>query len=133
MAYGNQEATNTYASIITAEDVVNLRLNVEVPSNIPALNHAFIVLGYALSKDGEMQKDLLERLLVAKEAADANKNSMIIVSGGIPKNGKTEADVMFDWLKENGIDENRIIKEDQSRDTVGNALHSMKICRRGRI
>lgn len=26
-------------------------------------------------------------------------NSKFLVTGGVAKNGKTEADVMFDWLK----------------------------------
>lgn len=115
-----------YSTVKNVEDIENITLNTEIP-NITSSNHAFIVLGFALSEDGEMQDTLLERLRIAKRAGEINEDSMIIVSGGVPKNGKTEADVMYDWLREQGIDENRIIKEDQSRDTVENALNSMKI------
>lgn len=124
---GGPSTVNPYCSIETIEDLESIPLNVDIPSNLPTSNHAFILLGFALSEEGGIQETLLERLQVALKAGNKNKNSMFIVSGGVPKNGKTEADVMFDWLKNHGIPKSRIIKEDRSKNTVENALFSMEI------
>lgn len=111
------------------EKINDVNLETEVPEDINQDNHAFVVLGYALSEEGEMEETLLERLKVAKEAAETYPDSKIIVTGGVPKQGITEADVMFDWLVEQGIDEERVIKEDNATDTVENALFSMEIAK----
>src|SRR5699024_4377841 len=112
------------------EGMKDLTFEKEVPDDLPEDNHAFIILGYALSDEGEMEDTLLERLKVAEEAAEAYPESKIIVTGGVPKNGVTEADVMYDWLIEQGIDETRIIKENMATDTIENALFSMDIVNR---
>lgn len=104
-----------------------LTFNTEVPTDLAEKQHAFVVLGYALSDEGEMQDTLKERLQIALEAAEEYPDSKIIVTGGVPKNGVTEADVMYDWLVEQGIDEERIIKENMATDTIENALFSMDI------
>jgi len=111
------------------ETIKDVNLETKVPEDIEQNNHAFVVLGYALSEEGEMEETLLERLKIAKEAAEAYPDSKIIVTGGVPKQGITEAEVMFDWLVENGIDEERIVKEDRATDTVENALFSMEIAK----
>lgn len=127
LSCSNELSNKPYSSIETIEDIESISLSEEVPSNIPTSDHAFIILGFALSEEGEMRDALLNRLEVALDAGNKNKNSKFIVTGGVPKNGITEADVMFDWLKDQGIEENRIIKENQSKNTVENALYSMKI------
>lgn len=109
------------------DNIEGVTLETKVPDDLKKENHAFVVLGYALSDDGEMEDTLLERLKVAKEAAEAYPDSKIIVTGGVPKQGNTEADVMFDWLTEEGIEEDRVIKEDMATDTIENALFSMNI------
>ncbi|WP_269411496.1 ElyC/SanA/YdcF family protein [Lentibacillus daqui] len=109
------------------DNIEGVTLETKVPDDLKKENHAFVVLGYALSDDGKMEDTLLERLKVAKEAAEAYPDSKIIVTGGVPKQGNTEADVMFDWLTEEGIEEDRVIKEDMATDTIENALFSMNI------
>src|SRR5690625_2794513 len=112
------------------EGMKDLTFEKEVPEDLSEDNHAFIILGYALSDEGEMEDTLLERLKVAKEAAEAYPESKLIVTGGVPKNDITEADVMYDWLIEQGIDETRIIKENMATDTIENALFSLDIINR---
>lgn len=87
------------------------------------------MLGFALSDDGKMQQPLLNRLEVALKAAIKYPNSRIIVSGGVPKKGIIEADVMHDWLVANEINGSRIIKETSATDTVENAIFSLDIIR----
>lgn len=122
-----QKAAAYEEKIELVETITKEELVTEIPTDLPETDHAFVVLGYALSEDGEMEETLLERLKVAKEAAETYPDSKIIVTGGVPKKGITEADVMFDWLTENGIEEERIFKEDRATDTVENALFSMEI------
>ena len=59
-----------------------------------------VALGYALAADGTMQKPLLERLDVALRVAEANPAARVLVSGGQPRSGVTEADLMARWLVE---------------------------------
>ena len=86
-----------------------------------------VTLGYALNSDGTMHETLIKRLDQTYLAAIANPDAKIIVSGGVQKSGVTESYLMKKWLIEKGIDANRIIPEDKSKDTVDNALNSVGI------
>lgn len=130
----NKEKADAYRDRVKlVDEMKGATLHTEVPDNISKKKHAFVVLGYALSDEGKMEDTLKERLKVAKKAADAYPDSKIIVSGGVPKKGNTEASVMFDWLKDQGISKDRIIKEDMATDTVENALFSMDIAEQENI
>ena len=126
-AMDSEKAEDYKDKIHFVEEMKDLKFETEIPDSLSDDNHVFIVLGYALSDEGKMEAPLEERLKVAKKAAKAYPDSKIIVTGGVPKQGITEADVMFDWLVENGIDEERIIKENMATDTIENALFSMDI------
>ena len=85
---------------------------------------AIVTLGYALNPDGSMHDVLFKRLETTLKLADAQPDSLIVVTGGVPKNNKTEGKLMADWLIANGVDKNRIIEENYATSTVGNSLHS---------
>ncbi|WP_371862588.1 ElyC/SanA/YdcF family protein [Vibrio atypicus] len=85
---------------------------------------AIITLGYALNPDGSMHQILVERLETTLAMAKANPNALIILTGGVPKNYKTEGKLMADWLIQKGINKDRIIEENYATSTVGNALFS---------
>ncbi|MCC3276649.1 YdcF family protein [Arthrobacter sp. zg-Y20] len=121
-----ERAADFEARIQTVDDVAAVPFNTKVPDGVPAQHHAFVVLGYALSDTGEMEETLIERLKVAKAAADKYPDSLLIVTGGVPKGGITESDAMARWLTENGVAEDRIIKEGLATDTVENALFSLE-------
>lgn len=113
----------------SVDEILQTPLNVVVPTGLPSEKHVIVTLGYALSDEGEMQETLVERLKVTLEVAKAYPDAVLIVTGGVPKNDHTEAERMYDWLVEQGIDENRIRKEALATDTVENALFSMDIIR----
>ena len=124
----DEEKAEGYMEMVdSVEQLKGAELNVEVPENLPDDNHTFITLGYALSDEGEMEETLIERLNVTLEAAEAYPNSQLIVTGGVPKSGNTEAELMSEWLVEKGIDEERIHQEPLSTDTVENSLFAMEI------
>ncbi|WP_045522297.1 ElyC/SanA/YdcF family protein [Neobacillus niacini] len=120
--------TNEYLEkFATTKTMMKTTLNTEVPDNLPQSKHAIVILGYALADDGTMREPLIERLKVGLAAANKNPNSKIIVTGGVPKQGNTEAKLMKEWLMSNGIAEGRILTEDKSTDTVENALFTTAI------
>ncbi len=87
-------------------------------------NTAIITLGYALNPDGSMHEILIQRLEKTLEFAKKQPNSMIVLTGGVPKNHKTEGKLMADWLVDHGIARGRIIEDNYARSTVENALYS---------
>ncbi len=103
------------------------KLNYTTPKGLPTKGHVFVVLGGSLTKSGTITTQLKNRLKVALAALKAYPASRVLVSGGVPKNGHTEAAVMRSWLIENGIASARIITEAKSSSTVGNAANSMAI------
>ncbi|AUI87503.1 transporter [Vibrio azureus] len=85
---------------------------------------AIVTLGYALNPDGSMHDILIARLQTTLEMAKAAPDAIIILTGGVPKNHKTEGKLMADWLIEHGVNKDRIIEENYATSTVGNALYS---------
>jgi len=71
-----------------------------------------------------MNTILIERLNATLAMAKKRPNAYIVVTGGVPKNHKTEGKLMADWLVKNGIDASRIIEDNYARSTVENALYS---------
>ena len=87
-------------------------------------NTAIVTLGYALNPDGSMHDILVQRLEMTLAMAKAQPDSMIVLTGGVPRNHKTEGKLMADWLVEKGIARDRIIEDNYARSTVENALYS---------
>ena len=71
-----------------------------------------------------MNEILIQRLEKTLELANQNPDTLIIVTGGVPKNNKTEANLMKQWLIEHGIDSGRIYADNFANSTVENALYS---------
>ncbi|MGF1906162.1 ElyC/SanA/YdcF family protein [Aliivibrio salmonicida] len=96
-------------------------------------NNAIITLGYALNPDGSINPILIDRLNATLDMAKKNPDSYIVVTGGVPKNHKTEGKLMADWLVKNGIDSSRIIEDNYARSTVENALYGSYALARHKI
>ena len=79
---------------------------------------AIVILGYALNPDGTMQAILRRRVLAGLVGTQSFPESPIIVTGGNPQNGRTEAGQMRNMLTLLGFPENRIIVEDKATNTV---------------
>jgi len=105
----------------------NTQINTEVPADLPAEGHVFVVLGSALKSTGAISAKIVRRLEVAMKALAAYPNSAVLVTGGAPKNGFTEGQVMHDWLVAAGIPETRILVEKKASSTISNATNSMAI------
>jgi uncharacterized SAM-binding protein YcdF (DUF218 family) len=102
------------------------------PNPFPAIlgpQTAIVVLGYGLLPDGTMRPELVSRLRSAAVQALIAPASPVIVTGGAPQRGITEAAAMAGWLIANGVPANRVHAEHRSGSTVGNALNTVPIAR----
>jgi uncharacterized SAM-binding protein YcdF (DUF218 family) len=90
---------------------------------------AIVILGYGLKPDGTMREILRRRVLTGLIVAQFFPQSPIIVTGGNPQNGKTEAGQMRNMLQLLGFPANRIIVEDRANSTVQNARFSVPLAK----
>ena len=91
-----------------------------------------IVLGNWLNNDGSISKLLEKRLLMAKELYFNKEVDKLIVSGGIANKipGISEAEVMAKHLIADGVKEEDIIIENNSKTTTENAMFSVPIAKK---
>ncbi len=90
---------------------------------------AIVILGYGLNSDGTMRTILRRRVLTGLTVAQFFPQSPIIVTGGNPQNGRTEAGQMRNMLMLLGFPANRIIVEDKANSTVQNARFSVPLAK----
>ncbi|MGK2318815.1 YdcF family protein [Gordonia rhizosphera] len=88
---------------------------------------AIVILGYGLNGNGKMAPELVRRVTAGKAQAETTTTAPIVVTGGAPKAGITEAAAMRKWLVDNGVDAARITTEDKSGSTVANAQNTAAI------
>ncbi|WP_459546056.1 YdcF family protein [Nocardia sp. X0981] len=85
---------------------------------------AIVILGYGLLPDGSMRPELTDRLRAGYVQALLAPQSPVIVTGGNPRNGRTEAAAMSDWLLRHGLPAQRVHQEATAGNTVENAERS---------
>ena len=90
---------------------------------------AIVILGYGLNPDGTMRTILRRRVLTGLTVAQFFPQSPVIVTGGNPQNGRTEAGQMAGMLQLLGFPANRIIVEDRANSTVQNAQFSVPLAK----
>lgn len=90
-------------------------------------NPAIVVLGYGLKPNGTMRWILHTRVLAALAIAQMFPQAPIIVTGGNPRNGNTEAEQMGKMLRLYGTPRQRIILEERAASTVQNAEFSVPL------
>lgn len=88
-----------------------------------------MVLGGNVIGEDTPSPQLLERMKAAAAYLKENTECFIIPCGGCFRNGqkKSEAEIIADYLVEQGIDESRIILEDKSTTTVENFKFALEI------
>ncbi|MBR6879679.1 MAG: YdcF family protein [Clostridiales bacterium] len=107
-------------------------LNYDVlPDGLPDTDElCIVVLGFQLNPDGSMKDELINRLTVAYNSAVKYPDSYIVCTGGgtaTENESVTEAGMMVGWLIDQGIEEDRIIVEDDSLTTAQNAIYTYDI------
>ncbi|RSD29136.1 YdcF family protein [Vibrio pectenicida] len=117
----------------TIDRVVATPLKEKADKGVLSDRGAIVTLGYALNPDGSMHPILVERLETTLKLAKANPKALIVLTGGVPQNHKTEGKLMADWLIAKGVRADRIIEENYATSTVGNALFSSYALARHKI
>ncbi|MFM1724367.1 MULTISPECIES: YdcF family protein [Rhodococcus] len=113
--------------IIACTRMETLTTQVPVMLAFSPLTTNIVVLGAGLYADGTMRPLLVSRLQAALALAQRFPLSPIIVTGGVPQSGVTEAQAMRQWLVANGVPAFRITEENTSRSTVENAVNTNRI------
>jgi uncharacterized SAM-binding protein YcdF (DUF218 family) len=93
---------------------------------VAAYPEIIVVLGGGMRPDGTPATATLARAAAAAELAQAHRGAAIICSGshGVGRRPRrSEAASMAELIVANGIERERIFLEDESRDTIGNAVH----------
>lgn len=99
----------------------------------PVGKETLIVLGCRVNGE-QPSLSLKERLDAAAEYLTAYPDTYCIVSGGKGGNGNiTEAECMYRYLTEHGIQADRIFKEEKARTTRENIKYSMEIIREEKL
>ena len=91
-----------------------------------------VLLGNRLNDDGSISEIQKQRLQLALELEQQFNPDYYVLSGGLanPAAGRTEAEAMYENLIKLGIDENKLIKENDSLTTVQNAYYSAPIIKK---
>lgn len=88
-----------------------------------------IVLGAAVHGDTP-SLSLIERMSAARDYLNEHGDTVAVVSGGQGTDENlSEAQAMYNWLTENGVEPDRIIIEDQSSSTRENLENSFRLIR----
>lgn len=99
-----------------------------VATTPPAGLDALVVLGAGLRPDGTPSEALAYRLDAALDYLEDNLGTVCVVSGGQGLGeSRTEADAMYDYLLEQGLDAGRVTREDRSTSTAENVRNSAEM------
>ena len=91
---------------------------------------AIVILGYGLTDQGAMRPILYTRVLTGLAVAQFFPQSPVIVTGGNPRNGQSEAGAMRDTLMLLGMPASRILVEDRANSTEQNARFSVPLAKK---
>lgn len=104
------------------------RFSYATPNGLPTSRHAFVVLGSGNSTE------LTNRAALAQKALDAYPTSVAVLSGGKATESRdSEAARLQKKLVAAGIDPSRLLLEEKSSSTVGNAVYSVAVMKAHRI
>lgn len=95
------------------------------------MSSVILVLGHKLLNDGSLSEELIGRMNIAINLFKRGIGEKLILSGGQTNNIATftEAKAMAEYAYLNGIDNDSIILEEESIDTIGNAYFTRNIIR----
>ena len=86
-----------------------------------------ILLGGGIDKNGELPDTVKKRCNIAIDYMNQNPDTILITTGGALKNLPAEAPATKKYLINKGIAADRILVEDQARDTIQNFQYSCKM------
>ncbi len=116
-----------YALFVAVFTVTSVLIQTAADSGRDRKPDTLIVLGAGIV-GSRPTATLAYRLETAVEYYEKDPSITIVVSGGMGRDEQTsEADVMRNWLIDNGVDPSNIIVEDRSRNTEENFRFSFEL------
>lgn len=115
-------------TLASVEAAINLPVSDLVPAVVPP-GSTIVILGFGLEPGGALRPTLVERLSKGLQIAQTYPTAPVVVTGGNPVDGRTEAAAMRDWLIAAGVDPVRIVLEEKAVSTAGNAVHTANTLR----
>ncbi|HEX3862571.1 MAG TPA: YdcF family protein [Stellaceae bacterium] len=91
---------------------------------------AIVVLGCRLKADGSPTLALRRRVALGVEMHRRGVASLLVLTGGNPHGGVTEAEAMFAAARIAGVPEAALLCEPRARNTAENALYSAGMLRK---
>jgi uncharacterized SAM-binding protein YcdF (DUF218 family) len=99
---------------------------------VPAAEHALVVLGCPVDANGQPRPPLRRRLERALEEAVRDPRALVVVTGGAVES-EPEGPAMARWLLRQGLPPGRLVVEDQARYTLENAELVAPLLRRAGV
>lgn len=93
---------------------------------------AIVILGGGSYNSDTFKEDTINRLIAGYFLFKEIKKP-VIVSGGSSEDKKSDALLMADFLRKMGIENNKIIEENKSKNTAENAIYVKNICKERRF
>ncbi|TLU73630.1 YdcF family protein [Lichenicoccus roseus] len=88
-----------------------------------------VIFGAGLRPDGSPSPTLAGRVRAALALGRRLQGPLYIPTGGIGRHGPSEAAAMAAMLREHGVADHRIVREDTARDTLASVLACAAILR----
>ena len=98
----------------------------DMPWPNPPPNHIYVVLGSALTAGGRITSKYRRRLELVASILLKFPTAKVLLSGGKPRDGVTEAAAGRSWLIGIGVKPEQIFTEEKSTSTIGNAKYSVE-------
>ena len=93
--------------------------------------NCIIIFGAAVLNNGEASGALRRRVTSALSPTLQLQDNYFLATGGVGKNNFSEAQVMRTLLLQSGIQENKIILDDKSNDTLASIVNCTRILKSG--
>lgn len=84
--------------------------------------YLIVILGAAVRRDGRASRALLRRIEGGRALAEAHPDAPIFCSGAVGRFGPSEASIMADVLTGHGVVRERLVLDEESRDTLQTGL-----------
>ncbi len=86
-----------------------------------------IVLAGGIDAHGHIHADTMARCDAGLQLLDEEVVERLVLTGGMRAAGKSEARAMADYLVARGAPRSRLVLEERSRDTIGNAVYTKRL------
>jgi vancomycin permeability regulator SanA len=93
------------------------------------MSPVYVIFGARLWPDGRPGPALMRRVTGAVAAASDEPQACFLVTGAQPRAGRTEAVVMRELLHKAGVEDSRILIEDEAPNTRASAILCARILR----